>query len=69
MTAMTKRGITQADIKRMSESELAVLASKAPSGLTAVFHADGTFSFLSDLTIEEMSPSERAKITIIGRAH
>jgi len=61
--------ITQEDIKKMSESELAAFASKAPEGFTPVIWDDGTFSFHADWAIREMTPSQRAKLTIVKRAH
>jgi hypothetical protein len=64
-----RRVITQQDIKKMSESELAVLASKAPDGFTPVFYEDGSFEFRADWSLEEMTPSERAKFTVVRRAH
>jgi hypothetical protein len=64
-----ERGITQEDIQKMSESELAVLASKAPPGMTPIFFGDGTFAFINTRVLQEMAPSKRATITVIGRAH
>jgi hypothetical protein len=61
--------ITQEDIAEMSEAELAVFAAKAPQGFTPVFCADGTFALIADWVIKKMSPSQRAEITIVGRAH
>jgi hypothetical protein len=61
--------MTQEDIKKMSQSQLAVLASKAPEGFTPVFDEDGRFGFRADWSLERMTPSERAKFTVVGRAH
>lgn len=61
--------ITQEDIAEMSEAELAVFAAKAPQGFTPVFCCDGRFAFIADWVIDEMSPSGRAELTIIRRAH
>ena len=61
--------ITQDDIAEMSEAELALFAAKAPQGFTPVFCSDGRFGFIADWLIEGTSPSQRAELTIIGRAH
>ena len=53
----------------MSEAELAALAAKAPEGFTPVFCSEGRFGFMADWLIEEMSPSKRTELVIIGRAH
>src|SRR5438067_585035 len=66
---MNARAITQEDIAEMSEAELAVFAAKAPQGFTPAFCSDRTFAFIADWVIEEMSPSRRAELTIIRRAH
>lgn len=59
--------ITQQDLEKMSESELAVFAAKgAWTGLTLVQWEDGTFSFHA---IKLLSPSQLTKIRIIGCAH
>lgn len=59
---------TQNDIANMTEAELATFANNAPSGFTPVFSADGTFAFVADWVIEKMTPSERLKLTIVGRS-
>jgi hypothetical protein len=61
--------ITQKDIARMTEGELAVLASKAPQGFTTVFGENGMFCYCANWVLEQMSPSQRSKITVISRAH
>jgi hypothetical protein len=61
--------ITQKDIAEMSEAELAVFAAKAPEGFTPAFYSDGRFAFVADWAIDEMSPSQRAKLTIVRRSH
>ena len=61
--------VTQEDIAEMSEGELASFAAKAPVGFTPVFYSCGSFAFVADWLIEKMSPSQRAEITIVGRAH
>ena len=61
--------ITQRDIAEMSEAELAALAANAPAGMVPVFHPDGSFSFISERVLDRMSPSERLRITVVGRAH
>ena len=61
--------VTQKDIAEMTDAELALFAAKAPDGFTMVRDENGVFSFCADWSLEEMTSSQRAKITVIGRAH
>jgi hypothetical protein len=61
--------ITQEDIAGMSESELAALAAKSPAGMTPIWDSTGRFAFIAENVLAVMAPSQRAKITIIGRSH
>ena len=53
----------------MTPAELAALAAKAPAGLTPVKTEAGDFVYLADWMLEELGPAERAKLTIVSRAH
>jgi hypothetical protein len=61
--------ITQKDIAAMSDSELAALAAKAPAGMSPIWDSEGWFAFIADSVLAKITPSQRAKITVIGRNH
>lgn len=65
---VARKVITQETISRMSDAELATFANKAPLGFTPVFYGNGRFAFVADWAIGEMSPSQRAELTIVLRS-
>jgi hypothetical protein len=62
-------GLTREQVAQMTHAELAALAAKAPAGFTPVKTEAGDFMYLADWLLEELLPAERAKLTIVSRAH
>ena len=62
-------GLTREQVGQMTHAELAALATKAPAGFTPVKTEAGDFMYLADWMLEELGLAERAKLTIVSRAH